>query len=127
MTRRLCLAITASSLLLPASAATAKPAPLHNDSVVSPAAAKASRSTPVITSISPKHAVVGGTLTIKGKNFVPGAAKNRVFFYRVGGGSTWVKAEKASTTKIVVTIPDKLSKLLPTTGKEARVQLRVLA
>jgi hypothetical protein len=128
VTRRLTLALAVSSLLVPAASASAAQRPLHPGAAVFSAAAKKKKAaTPVISSISPKKAKVGDKLTIKGKNFLSGASKNRVFFYRVGGGSTWVKAEKASKTKIVVTIPDKLQTLLPGDGKQARVQLRILS
>ncbi|MEA2480433.1 MAG: hypothetical protein QOJ07_2355 [Thermoleophilaceae bacterium] len=123
MTRRLTFALAASSLLLP-SAAAAAPARLHPQPVVS--AASSSKTGPVITSISPKSAQVGDTLTIKGKNFVSGKGKNRVFFYKVGGGSAWTLAGSASKTKLAVTIPAKLAGILPADGKKARVQLRVL-
>src|SRR5215470_16557680 len=120
MTRVLTLAL-ASALLLPA-AASAKPHKLHpGPIVVTAAAAKKKATTPVIKKISPKNAKVGDKLTISGANFVSGKGKNRVFFYKVGGGSAWVKDDKASKTRIVVTIPDALTKLLPTTGKSARV------
>src|SRR4051812_38715890 len=126
MTRRLTLALAATSLLLPTAAASAKPHKLHPGAVVvSAAAAKKASTTPVIKKITPKNAKVGDKLTITGTNFVSGKGKNRVFFYKIGGGSAWVKDDKASKTKIVVTIPDGLTKLLPTTGKAARVQVRI--
>jgi hypothetical protein len=126
MTRRLTLALAATSLLLPAAAASAAPHKLHSGPVVvSAAAAKKASTTPVIKKITPKSAKVGDKLTITGSNFVSGKGKNRVFFYKVGGGSVWVADSKASKTKIVVTIPAGLTKLLPTTGKAARVQVRI--
>jgi hypothetical protein len=127
VTSRLTLAIAAASLLLPA-AATAKPHKLHSGPVVvSAAAAKKKATTPVIKKITPKSVKVGDKLTITGSNFISGKGKNRVFFYKVGGGSAWVKDTKASTKKIVVVVPDSLVKLLPTTGKAARVQVRIQA
>jgi hypothetical protein len=125
MTRRLTFALAATSLLLP-TAASARPHKLHPGPVVVSAAAASKKSTtPVIKKISPKNAKVGDKLTITGSNFVSGKGKNRVFFYKVGGGSAWIVDDKASKTKIVVTIPDKLTTLLPTTGKAARVQVRI--
>src|SRR4051812_15197775 len=80
--------------------------------------------TPEIKSISPLAVKVGEKLTVKGKNFVPGKNKTRVFFVRRGGGTAVARAESATRTKLVVTVPAQLDKVL--SGKSARVQLRVL-
>src|SRR3954464_5121438 len=88
-------------------------------------AAKKKSTAPVISSISPLTAHVGDKLTVKGKNFVPGKNKTRVFFVRRGGGTAVARAESATRTKLVVTVPAQLDKVL--SGKSARVQLRVLA
>jgi hypothetical protein len=94
--------------------------------LVAPAAASAkSAPAPVVNSISPMKLKVGEQLTVKGKNFLPGARKTRVFFVRRGGGTAFARAEKATRTKLVVTVPDQLGKVLD--GKSARVQIRVLA
>jgi hypothetical protein len=87
-------------------------------------AAKKKSPAPVISSISPLDVSVGEKLTIKGKNFIPGKNKTRVFFVRRGGGTAFARAQKASRTKLVVTVPDQLDKVLD--GKPARVQIRVL-
>ena len=102
----LCLGALVSALLAFSSVAAAKTAP------------------PVVSSISPLTAKVGEKLTIKGKNFIPGKNKTRVFFVRRGGGTAIARAEKATRTKLVVTIPAQLDKVLA--GKAARVQIRVL-
>src|SRR3954452_17643764 len=80
---------------------------------------------PTIKSISPLTAKVGDKLTVKGSNFKPGKNKTRVFFVRRGGGTAIARAEQATSTKLVVTIPAQLDKVLG--GKAAREQLRVLA
>lgn len=103
----LCLGALASALLVPVSGASAKSTPV-----------------PVIKSISPLTLKVGEKLTIKGKNFTPGANKTRVFFVRKSGGTAFARAEKATKTKLVVTLPAQLDKVLG--GKAARVQVRVL-
>jgi hypothetical protein len=79
---------------------------------------------PVINSISPLSLKVGEKLTVKGNNFVPGKNKTRVFFVRRGGGTAFARAETATRTKLVVTLPAQLDKVLD--GKAARVQIRVL-
>src|SRR3954466_1266326 len=80
---------------------------------------------PEVSSISPLALKVGEKLTIKGKNFIPGKNKTRVFFVRRGGGTAFARAESATGTKLVVTLPAQLDKVLA--GKAARVQVRVLA
>jgi hypothetical protein len=89
------------------------------------ASAFAATPAPVIKSISPLRVNVGEKLTVKGKGFLPGAGKTRVFFVRRGGGTAFARAEKASRTKLVVTLPAQLDKVL--NGKSARVRIRVLA
>src|SRR3954454_5864921 len=80
--------------------------------------------TPEIKSISPLAVKVGEKLTVKGTNFVPGKNKTRVFFVRRGGGTAIARAEQATRTKLVVTVPAQLDKVL--TAKASRVHLRVL-
>jgi hypothetical protein len=87
-------------------------------------AAKKKTPAPEIKSISPLALKVGEKLTVKGKNFLPGKNKTRVFFVRRGGGTAFARAEKATRTKLVVTLPAQLDKVLG--GKAARVQIRVL-
>jgi hypothetical protein len=89
--------------------------------------ASASSKAPVIKKISPLRLKVGQKLTITGKNFLPGKHKSKVFFLRVGKpGAVWVRADKGTKTKLTVTVPSTLQKLLPTDGSAARFQLRVL-
>jgi IPT/TIG domain-containing protein len=103
----LCLGALLSALLAFSASASAKSTP-----------------TPVIKSISPMTLKVGEKLTIKGKNFLPGKNKTRVFFVRKSGGTAFARAEKATKTKLVVTLPAQLDKVLD--GKTVRVQVRVL-
>jgi hypothetical protein len=105
----LCLGALASALL--ASAA--------------PASASAKTPEPLIKSISPMKLKVGEKLTIKGKYFLAGKAKTRVFFVRGRGGAAFAPSDSGSTTKLVVTLPAQLDKILK--GKASRIQVRVLA
>jgi hypothetical protein len=105
----LCLGALLSALLCLAPAATA---------------AKKKSPAPEIKSISPLAVKVGEKLTVKGKNFVPGKNKTRVFFVRHGGGTAFARAESATRTKLVVTVPAQLDRVLD--GKAARIQIRVL-
>jgi hypothetical protein len=83
-------------------------------------------SAPVIKKISPLNASIGQKLTITGKNFVAGKGKTGVFFLRVGGGAAWVRSDSGSKTKVVVTVPSSVQKLLPLDGHATRFQIRVL-
>jgi hypothetical protein len=103
----LCLGALVSALLAFSASASAKSTPA-----------------PVIKSISPKTLNVGEQLTIKGKYFIPGKNKTRVFFVRHGGGTAFARAQKATKTKLVVTLPAQLNKVLK--GKTLRIQVRVL-
>jgi hypothetical protein len=85
--------------------------------------------TPTVKSIVPMKAQVGEKLTIIGTNFVKGQGKTKVYFMRDGGGVAWVPADTATTTRLIVTLPESLLPLLRGTP-EARVptkfQVRLL-
>jgi hypothetical protein len=94
--------------------------------VLSASASAATKSpAPTVSSVSPMRLKVGEKLTVKGKNFIPGKGKTRVLFVRKGGGAAFARASSATKTKLVVTLPAQLEKVLG--GKPARVQIRVLA
>jgi len=87
---------------------------------------KASSKNPTITKISPRKLAVGEKLTIKGKNFRPGVKKSSVAFYRKGKPVVFVKADKSSKTKLVVTVPAKVVVLLAQrNGAPVATQLRL--
>ena len=142
------LAATALASASPASAATFKNPALgshsfyRDGSVLTPvlpayptralavaAAHKKSKSkAPVVTKISPMKLKVGQKLYIYGKNFLPGKGKTKVFFLRVGHqGAAWVRSSTGTKTKLVVTVPATLNKLIPPSGQATRFQIRVLA
>src|SRR5256714_14151183 len=82
---------------------------------------------PVVTKVSPMQLKVGQKLYIYGKNFIPGKGKTKVFFLRVGKpGAAWVRSTSGTKTKLVVTVPSSLNKLLPGSGQGVRFQIRVL-
>ncbi|MFL5913004.1 MAG: IPT/TIG domain-containing protein [Gaiellaceae bacterium] len=92
------------------------------------AAHKKKKSTaPVVTKVSPMRLKVGEKLYIYGKNFLPGKGKSRVFFLRVGhAGAAWVRSNSGTKTRLVVTVPASLNKLIPASGQATRFQIRVL-
>jgi hypothetical protein len=92
---------------------------------LAPASAAAASKAPVVKSITPLKVAVGQQLTLKGKHFVPGKGKTRVFFVRVNGeGVASAGADKGTRSKVVVTVPDVLN--TPLAGKSGRFKVRVL-
>ena len=81
---------------------------------------------PTIYSVSPLKTNVGQKLTILGKHFRAGKNRNRVFFLRQSGGIGSSQAEYATTTRIVVTIPDTLTPLLRSNTARTLFQIRIL-
>jgi hypothetical protein len=95
-----------------------------------PAVADAKAKTPVITKVTPKVASVGTKITIEGKNFRRGKAKNSVLFRRDKGKALFVKADVSTTKKLTVVVPKTLEKYMLVDGKNpipTRFKLRVLA
>lgn len=98
--------------------------------VVPATAGAATKKTPVITKVTPKEAYVGSKLTITGKNFTRGKAKNSVLFRRDNGKALFVKADVATTKKLTVVVPKTLEKYMLTKGGQpvaTRFRVRVLA
>src|SRR5689334_15192100 len=95
-----------------------------------PATAGAATKTPVITKVAPKSVSVGDNLTIYGKNFRKGKAKNRVLFKGAGGKTLFVKAGLSTAKKLTLAVPKSLEKYMTVKdGKPVatRFRLRVLA
>jgi hypothetical protein len=95
-----------------------------------PAVADAKAQTPVITKVTPKTADVGTKLTIQGKHFRRGKAKNSVLFRRDKGKALFVKADVSTTKKLTVIVPKTLEKYMLLDGSTptpTRFRLRVLA
>ncbi len=83
--------------------------------VLAPTAAHAaSKKTvfPTVSSISPRKITIGQKLTVKGAHFRAGKGKSSVVFYRKGEPVVFVKADTATSTTLVVTIPGKVADLL---------------
>lgn len=71
--------------------------------------ARRSADPPVISSVGPKDVSVGDTLTIRGRNFLPGAKRNTVVFTRDHGPAVSVKAGRATRKRIEVVVPASLA------------------
>ena len=86
--------------------------------------------TPKITRVAPMRVSVGGTLTITGKHFKSERKANTVIFRAPNGRSAFAKPRRASTTKLVVTVPGAVRRLLSgdaNSPRPTRFRLRVLA
>src|SRR3712207_6346740 len=79
-------------------------------------AAKTKAKAPVITSVSPMHASVGETLTLKGRYFRKGKGRNSVGFKRDGAAVLFVKSDISTTRMMKVRVPARLEKAMATDG-----------
>lgn len=86
---------------------------------------------PVITKVTPLTVTVGGKLTITGRHFLAGRGRTTVVFLRDGAPAVFVKAERATRTRLTVTVGSKLAGFLigRSNGQKGptRFRLRVLA
>jgi hypothetical protein len=113
----ICMTLVAALLMLPVAASGAPKA-------------SASASTPKITRVQPMRISVGRTLTITGRNFKRARAKNTIIFRSPSGRTAFAKPRRASSRKLVVTVPASVSRLLTVSGsrqRPTRLKLRVLA
>jgi hypothetical protein len=99
---------------------------------LAPAASAAKKKGPVpkITKVSPMRISVGKLLTIRGKNFKPKRSANTVIFRAPNGRTAFAKPRRASRTKLVVRVPEAVSRLLTLRNAQqrpTRLRLRVLA
>ncbi len=87
-------------------------------------------STPEISRVLPMRLGVGETLTLRGKNFSANRKRNTVIFRAPSGRTAFAKPSKASKTKLVVTVPGAVSRLLAKSNGSSvptRFSLRVLS
>jgi hypothetical protein len=134
--RSLSLALAAAGLLAPAAA---NAAPLHTAKVSHAKKAsskKASKSSkkkvvyPTVKKVTPLKAGIGDKLSLTGTSFRTGTGKNYVVFKRDGGRALFVKAGKATSKSVQVTIPAKLLNMfLQKSGvpQPTKFRLRIMA
>jgi hypothetical protein len=106
------------------------PALLASAPLATAAPRKASPPRPKITRVSPMRVSVGNPLTISGKNFKPKRTANTVIFRGPKGRTAFAKPRRASRRKLVVVVPESVSRLLKVTDSKqrpTRLKLRVLA
>jgi hypothetical protein len=86
---------------------------------------------PVIKRVRPLRLTIGATLTIVGRNFLPGRGRNTVVFFRDGAPAIFLKAGSATRTRIQVKLTSKLGNYLigRNNGERGptRFRLRVLS
>jgi hypothetical protein len=94
------------------------------------AGAATKKKLPVITKVAPKSAAVGDKLTIYGKNFRKGKAKNRVLFKGAHGKTIFVKAGLSTAKKLSIAVPKSLEKYMTVRDDKpvaTRFRIRVLS
>jgi hypothetical protein len=128
--RQLVTAVLATGcLLLPSAGAGASLPALHSAAVQQPPLA--STPLPVIKGVKPLRLAIGGTLTIVGRNFLPGRGRNTVVFFRDGAPAVFLRAGTATKTRMKVKLTSKLGQFLigRNNGERGptRFRLRVLA
>ena len=129
--RQLIAAVLAACCLLVTSAGASARLPTLHAAAAKKAPKPAPAPLPVVKSVTPLRLSIGETLTIVGRNFVPGKGHNTVVFFRDGAPAVFLRAGTATKTHIKVTLTSKLGRwLIPrNTGDSAptRFRLRVLA
>jgi hypothetical protein len=90
------------------------------------AGAATKKKLPVITKVAPKSVAVGDNLTIYGKNFRKGKAKNRVLFKGAGRKTIFVKAGLSTSKKLTLAVPKSLEKYMTVRdGKPVATRFRI--
>ncbi len=93
-------------------------------------AAAATAAFPTVSKVSPQRLGLGGNLTLLGRNFRTGLRKNTVVFKRDGARPVFVRAGRATSRKLVVTVPKSMLGSLKQKGARpvsTRFRVRVLA
>jgi hypothetical protein len=129
MSRRLLIAVLAicSCLLSPSLGAAAHAPALH----ATAASVSIQTPLPTIQRVKPLRLRIGERLTIIGRNFIPGRRRNTVVFLREGAPAVFLKAQRATRTRLTVLLTSKLGRYLigKNNGEKGptRFRLRVLA
>jgi hypothetical protein len=109
--------VSLAALMVPAGAAEA-------------AKKKSKAKQPVVASVRPMDAEVGDTLSIHGKNFLPGKGKNTVVFRRDGSRAIFVKSDVSTRKLIKVVVPGSLLEYMTNQGTAklpTQFRVRILA
>jgi hypothetical protein len=93
-------------------------------------AAKKKVKAPVVTKVTPLDVAVGETLTIRGRNFLPGRKRNTVVFKRIGARAVFAKAEVGTKKMLTITVPASLQEFFALNAGNptpTRFSLRILS
>jgi hypothetical protein len=129
MSRRLLTAVLAvcCCLFAPALSTAAHAPALH----ASAASVSVDTPLPTIKRVKPMRVRIGERLTIIGTNFIPGRRRDTVVFLREGAPAVFLKAQRATRTRLTVLLTSKLGRYLigKNNGEKGptRFRLRVLA
>ncbi len=89
------------------------PRHVHGRRIASLASAhNASASLPTIKRVKPHKVAIGAKLTIIGLHFIRGKRKDTVVFFRKGVPPVFLKADRATSTRITVTLTSKLERFM---------------
>jgi hypothetical protein len=111
--RRFATAVLATCfLLVPFTGAAAGRHALHASAAAKSGRSVDSQPLPVIKRVKPLRLELGGTLTIIGRHFLPGKGRNTVVFFREGAPAIFLRAGRATKTRIKVKLTSKLGKYL---------------
>ena len=129
--RQLVTAVLATGCLLVPSTGAGASLPALHAAAADQKVPAVSTPLPAITSVKPLRLTIGDTLTIVGRNFLPGKGRNTVVFFRDGAPAVFLRAGTATKTRMKVTLTSKLGRYLTArnNGDRAptRFRLRVLA
>jgi hypothetical protein len=129
MSRRPLIAVLAACgcLLSPSLGAAAHAPALH----ATAASVSIQTPLPTIKRVKPLRLKIGERLTIIGRHFIPGRRRNTVVFLRDGAPAVFLKAQRATRTRLKVLLTSKLGRYLigKNNGEKGptRFRLRVLA
>jgi hypothetical protein len=131
MSRRLLLtaALAIACLLAPSTGGAVGLPALHGRSAAT--TPRVTTPLPVIERVKPLRLTIGEKLTIVGRHFIPGAGRNTVVFLRDGAPAVFLRAGRATRTRMTVRLTSKLGRHLIglNNGEKGatRFRLRVLA
>ena len=129
--RQLLIAVLATGCILVPFTGTAAALPKLHIAAAGSQVPAASTPLPTIRRVEPLRLTIGDTLTIFGRHFIPGRARNTVVFFRDGAPAIFLKAGTATKSRMKVKLTSKLGRYLigRNNGERGptRFRLRVLA
>lgn len=129
--RQLVTAVLATGCLLVPSTGAGAGLPALHAAAVDQKGPAVTTPLPVIKSVKPLRLTIGDTLTIVGRNFLPGRGRNTVVFFRDGAPAVFLRAGTATKTRMKVQLTSKLGRYLTASNNgdraPTRFRLRVIS